>query len=45
MAKFLLNDFMIEEHVKNALIEDIGYGDITTDSVCASARGDMDFIV
>ena len=45
MAKFLLNDFMIEEHVKNALIEDIGYGDITTDSVCASVRGDMDFIV
>ncbi len=34
MAKFLLNDFMIEDHVKSALAEDIGYGDISTDSVC-----------
>ena len=36
MAKFLLNNFMIEEHVKNALAEDIGYGDISTDSICCS---------
>lgn len=34
MAKFLLNDFIVREHVKSALIEDIGYGDITTDFIC-----------
>lgn len=28
---FLLHDFIIEEHVKSALKEDIGFGDITTD--------------
>lgn len=27
----MLNNFYIEEHVKNALQEDIGFGDITTD--------------
>lgn len=27
----MLNKFFIEEHVKNALLEDIGFGDITTD--------------
>ena len=27
----MLNSFFIEEHVKNALQEDIGFGDITTD--------------
>ena len=27
----LLQKFMVEEHVKNALKEDIGFGDITTD--------------
>lgn len=27
----MLNNFFIEEHVKNALNEDIGFGDITTD--------------
>ena len=27
----MLNNFFIEEHVKNALQEDIGFGDITTD--------------
>lgn len=27
----LLHDFIIEEHIKNALKEDIGFGDITTD--------------
>ncbi len=45
MAKFLLNDFMIEEHIKAALAEDIGYGDITTDSVCASLSDDAKFCV
>ena len=27
----MLNKFFIEEHVKKALQEDIGFGDITTD--------------
>lgn len=45
MAKFLLNDFIIEEHVKNALKEDIGYGDISTDSICASLDEDRQFCV
>ena len=27
----MLNNFYIEDHVKNALQEDIGFGDITTD--------------
>lgn len=31
MVQKLLHDFMIEEHIKNSLKEDIGYGDITTD--------------
>ena len=31
MAKYLLHNFMIDEHVQNALKEDIGYGDISTD--------------
>lgn len=31
MTKFLLHNFMIEEHVKSALKEDIGFGDISTD--------------
>lgn len=31
MTPVLLHDFMVEEHVKNALKEDIGFGDITTD--------------
>ena len=31
MSPKLLPNFIIEEHVKNALKEDIGYGDITTD--------------
>ncbi len=45
MAKYLLNDFIIEEHVKKALVEDIGYGDITTDSVCAYLDNDKIFQV
>ncbi len=31
MPNTLLQDFIIEEHIKNALKEDIGFGDITTD--------------
>lgn len=31
MTQKLLHDFIIEDHIKNALKEDIGYGDITTD--------------
>lgn len=31
MSSVLLHDFIIEEHVKKALEEDIGFGDITTD--------------
>lgn len=31
MQNTLLHKFIIEEHVKNALKEDIGFGDITTD--------------
>jgi len=29
----LLNKFYIENHIKNALMEDIGFGDITTDNL------------
>ncbi|MCX4274836.1 MAG: carboxylating nicotinate-nucleotide diphosphorylase [Candidatus Gastranaerophilales bacterium] len=35
MAKFLLNDFMIKDHIVSALKEDVGYGDISTDFICA----------
>ena len=31
MSKYLLHNFMIDEHIKNALKEDIGFGDISTD--------------
>ncbi len=31
MAKYLLHNFIIENHIKNALEEDIGFADITTD--------------
>ena len=31
--QYLLREFMVEEHIKQALKEDIGFGDITTDSV------------
>ncbi len=31
---FLLNEFIVKKHVEAALIEDIGYGDITTDAIC-----------
>lgn len=29
----MLNDILIEEHIKSALKEDVGFGDITTDSI------------
>ncbi len=31
MQSILLQDFIVKEHIKNALKEDIGFGDITTD--------------
>ena len=31
MTSGLLHDFIVQEHIKNALKEDIGFGDITTD--------------
>ena len=31
MSSVLLHNFIVKEHVKNALKEDIGFGDITTD--------------
>ena len=34
MTKFLLHNFIIEKHVKDALTEDIGFGDISTDFLC-----------
>ncbi|MBR1460247.1 carboxylating nicotinate-nucleotide diphosphorylase [bacterium] len=34
----MLNSFYVEEHVKNALREDIGYGDVTTESIVAEDR-------
>ena len=45
MAKFLLNDFIIEDHVKKALLEDIGYGDISTDSICCALDSNAEFEV
>ncbi len=36
MTKFLLNDFVIDDFIKFALKEDLYYGDITTDAVCAN---------
>ena len=35
MTKFLLNNFIIEDHIKSALKEDIGFGDISTDFLCS----------
>ena len=31
MTSQLLQKFIVKEHIKNALKEDIGFGDITTD--------------
>lgn len=33
--KYILNDFIVEEHVKNALKEDIGFWDITSNAIFA----------
>lgn len=33
MARYLLHDFIIEKYVKQALEEDIGFGDISTDFI------------
>ena len=33
MTKYILNDFIVEEHVKNALKEDIGFWDITSAAI------------
>lgn len=38
MSSILLHDFIVEEHVKNALKEDIGFGDITTDYLVPKAE-------
>lgn len=45
MTKYLLNDFTVREYVISALKEDIGYGDITTDYVCANLTSMKDFEV
>ena len=37
MLQKLMHDFIIEEHIKNALKEDIGFGDITTDFLYSSS--------
>ena len=34
----MLSSFYVEEHVKNALREDIGFGDITTESIISEDR-------
>lgn len=36
MAKFWLNNFAIDSFITNALNEDMYYGDITTDAICAN---------
>ena len=36
----MLNNFFIENHIKDALMEDIGFGDITTDNL----TGESDFL-
>lgn len=43
--RYLLNNFIIKEYVINALKEDIGYGDISTDYVCAHLKDDVTFEV
>lgn len=40
MGKFL-HDFIIEKHVKSALEEDIGFGDITTDFLIEDGKSDV----
>ena len=36
MTNFWLDNFTIDDFITNALKEDMFYGDITTDSICAS---------
>ena len=36
MANYWLDNFSIDEFILNALREDMYYGDITTNSICAS---------
>lgn len=31
----MLSEFIVKKHVEAALVEDIGYGDITTDAICS----------
>lgn len=38
MTSYLLHDFIIEEHVKQALKEDIAFGDISTDYIEAADK-------
>lgn len=38
MTSYLLHDFIIEEHVKQSLKEDIGFGDISTDYIEADGK-------
>ncbi len=45
MGKYLLNDFIVREYVENALKEDVGFGDISTDYICANADLTKDFEV
>lgn len=40
----ILNDFVVESHVKNALNEDIGFGDITTDSIVSKDKTTKAFL-
>lgn len=35
---YLLHDFIVEDHIKQALKEDIGFGDITTDYIEADGK-------
>lgn len=35
---YLLHDFIVDEHIKQALKEDIGFGDITTDYIEADGK-------
>ena len=36
MTKFWLNNFAIDDFIVSALKEDMYYGDITTDAICAN---------
>ncbi len=45
MAHYLLNNFIIKEYVVNALKEDIGYGDISTDYICVGLDPETVFSV